>query len=228
MAPSVGHRGLAPLAGGAAPQLQRAVLANTPDGHSLQHFLDRVTKILVQSEPWRTPATVAVSSIPESALMQGMWATLMGAPDAAGDAANASSSAGAAGQQHQPQVRRGGEAQAGAGAAAYSAAAAGVLSGLFTRERPPLNARPRRPPHPPRCPPQALMQFSAAELVFACRCPMVHPFFHARLAEALHLPEPAPLAQRRTVLYLSRGPGAGAIRNQERRVSGRGRGQARA
>lgn len=70
-----------------------------------------------------------------------------------------------------------------------------------------------------------LPEFSAAELVFACRCPMIHPYFHARLAEALRLPAPAPLAQRRTVLYLSRGAGAGAIRNQERRVRGR-RGQA--
>ncbi|KAL4447836.1 hypothetical protein ABPG75_005055 [Micractinium tetrahymenae] len=51
---------------------------------------------------------------------------------------------------------------------------------------------------------------SAAELVLPCRCPRVHPFFPERLLELLGMPEPAPLAQRKTVLYLSQGASEGA------------------
>ena len=47
-------------------------------------------------------------------------------------------------------------------------------------------------------------KLSVKELVFSCRCPMIHPFFHERLRELMRLPEPAPMAQRKHVLYLSR------------------------
>ena len=39
---------------------------------------------------------------------------------------------------------------------------------------------------------------------------MVHPFHHARLREILGIGEPAPLAHRKIVLYLSRNPGSGS------------------
>ena len=59
-------------------------------------------------------------------------------------------------------------------------------------------------------------EFSVEELVFGCRTPMIHPYHSARLRELLKLPEPAPLEQRKTVLYLSRGSEA-----RERRVRAR-------
>jgi hypothetical protein len=50
-------------------------------------------------------------------------------------------------------------------------------------------------------------EFSAAELVFSCRTPMSHPYFHERLWEVLKLPPITPLEQRKVVLYLSRNHG---------------------
>ena len=57
---------------------------------------------------------------------------------------------------------------------------------------------------------------NAEELVFPCRCPLAHPYFHERLRELMQLPEPAPMAQRKHVLYMSRNEDA--IGNAGRKV----------
>ena len=58
-------------------------------------------------------------------------------------------------------------------------------------------------------------------VVGRCRCPLKHPYFRERLRETLRvgvqLPEPAPLEQRKVVLYFSRNHGR---TKAERRVSG--------
>ncbi|PRW61297.1 Glycosyltransferase uncharacterized [Chlorella sorokiniana] len=50
----------------------------------------------------------------------------------------------------------------------------------------------------------SMPSFSAQEVVFPCRCPLIHPFFNERLREIMRLPQPKPLEQRKVVLYFSR------------------------
>ena len=79
MAADVSARGLVPLPPGTPPKWRgRAVLANTPDSWSYQHFMDRVTKMLMQTEPWRQAGTRVVGGMaPQSEHVKDLWAALL-------------------------------------------------------------------------------------------------------------------------------------------------------
>lgn len=63
-----------------------------------------------------------------------------------------------------------------------------------------------------------VQEFSAGELLFPCRTPLIHPYHHERLRELLRVPEALPLEERKTVLYFSRNQDGGGGNSNSRKV----------